>query len=79
MAHSLVHWRYLQDEALHRWRRTLLTIGGIALAIALVVLLDLLLGLGRDVGTTLLMVTHDRDIAARADVIIEIKDGRIEA
>jgi len=41
--------------------------------------LDLLLGLGRDVGTTLLMVTHDRDIAARADVIIEIKDGRIEA
>jgi len=42
MAHSLVHWRYLQDEALHRWRRTLLTIGGIALAVALVVLLDML-------------------------------------
>ncbi|MCX7144273.1 MAG: ABC transporter ATP-binding protein [Proteobacteria bacterium] len=41
--------------------------------------LDLLLGLGKDVGTTLLMVTHDRDIAAKADVIIEIKDGRIEA
>jgi len=41
--------------------------------------LDLLLGLGKDVGTTLLMVTHDRDIAARADVIIELKDGRIEA
>lgn len=39
--------------------------------------LDLLFGLGRDTGTTLLMVTHDRDIAARADVIIEIKDGRI--
>jgi putative ABC transport system ATP-binding protein len=40
--------------------------------------LDLLLGLGRNTGTTLLMVTHDRDIASRADVIIEIKDGRIE-
>lgn len=39
--------------------------------------LDLLLSLGRDAGTTLFMVTHDPDIAARADVIVEIKDGRI--
>jgi len=40
--------------------------------------LDLLLGISRDSGTTLLMVTHDRDIAARAQRIVEIKDGRIE-
>lgn len=39
--------------------------------------LDLLLSLGRDAGTTLFMVTHEPDIAARADVIVEIKDGRI--
>lgn len=40
--------------------------------------LDLLLGLGRDAGTTLLMVTHDLDIAGKADAVIEIKDGRID-
>ncbi len=40
--------------------------------------LDLLLGLGRSAGTTLLMVTHDLDTAAKADRIIEIKDGRID-
>lgn len=40
--------------------------------------LELLLGLGRSAGTTLLMVTHDLETAARADRIIEIKDGRID-
>jgi len=39
---------------------------------------DLLLGLSRDMGTTLLMVTHDIDIAARADRKITIRDGRID-
>jgi len=39
---------------------------------------DLLIGLGRDSGTTLLMVTHDLDIAAKADKKIEIRDGRID-
>jgi putative ABC transport system ATP-binding protein len=38
---------------------------------------DLLTGLCRDIGTTLLMVTHDMDIAARADRIIEIKNGKV--
>jgi putative ABC transport system ATP-binding protein len=40
-------------------------------------ILDLLLELGRAHGTTLLMVTHDRDVAGRADTIIEMKDGTI--
>jgi len=38
---------------------------------------DLLTGLCRDIGTTLLMVTHDMDIAAKADRIIEIKNGKV--
>ena len=38
---------------------------------------DLLTGLTRDIGTTLLMVTHDMDIAARADRIIEMKNGKV--
>jgi len=39
---------------------------------------ELLIGLCRNIGTTLLMVTHDLDIAAKADKIIEIKNGRID-
>lgn len=39
--------------------------------------LELLLGLGRANATTLLMVTHDLDIAGKADKLIEMKDGRI--
>jgi len=39
--------------------------------------LELLLGLGRTHGTALLMVTHDRDVAAKAGNIVEMKDGRI--
>jgi len=38
---------------------------------------DLLTGLCRDIGTTLIMVTHDMDIAAKADRIIEIKNGKV--
>jgi putative ABC transport system ATP-binding protein len=30
-------------------------------------------------GTTLIVVTHDMDVAARADRIVEVRDGRIVA
>ena len=39
--------------------------------------LDLLLALSRARKTTLLIVTHDLDIASKADMVIEMKDGRI--
>jgi putative ABC transport system ATP-binding protein len=39
--------------------------------------LKLLLDLGRTHGTGLLMVTHDRDIAAKAGNVVEMIDGRI--
>jgi putative ABC transport system ATP-binding protein len=41
-------------------------------------ILDLLLDLGRAHGTTLLMVTHDLDVAARAGIVVEMKDGQIQ-
>ena len=41
--------------------------------------LELLLGLRRESGTTLVLVTHDPSIAARADRIVRIKDGMIAA
>ncbi len=41
--------------------------------------LDLLLEMGRAHATTLLVVTHDPDIAAKADMVIEMKDGRIQS
>jgi putative ABC transport system ATP-binding protein len=39
--------------------------------------LDVLIDLGRTHGTSLLMVTHDSDVAARADHVVEMKDGKI--
>lgn len=42
MARPLLHWRYLGREAGHRWRRTILTVAGIAMAVTLVLLLDVL-------------------------------------
>lgn len=42
MAQGLIHWRYLGAEVTHRWKRTALTVAGIAMAVALVVLLDVL-------------------------------------
>jgi putative ABC transport system ATP-binding protein len=40
--------------------------------------LDLLLDMSRTFATTLLVVTHDAEIAAKADMIIEMKNGRIQ-
>jgi predicted ABC-type transport system involved in lysophospholipase L1 biosynthesis ATPase subunit len=40
-------------------------------------ILELLLEMSRAHATTLVVVTHDRDIAAKADTIIEMKDGRV--
>jgi len=39
---GFVHWRYLGSELAYRWRRTLLLVGGVALAATLVALLDIL-------------------------------------
>jgi putative ABC transport system permease protein len=37
-----VHWRYLASELSYRWKRTVLLVGGIALAATLVAMLDIL-------------------------------------
>ena len=39
--------------------------------------LDLLLGRNREAGTTLVMVTHDSQIAQRADRRIYLRDGSV--
>lgn len=41
-------------------------------------IMQLLLRLNREGGTTLIIVTHDADIAAYAQRIIHIRDGRVE-
>lgn len=41
--------------------------------------LDLLLSLNREERTTLVLVTHDRELAAYADRVILLKDGRVVA
>lgn len=38
---------------------------------------DLLFDLNKDQGTTLIIVTHDRELAARCDRIIELKNGKL--
>ncbi len=40
-------------------------------------IMDLLLALNRDQGVTLILVTHDPNIAAQAERIIRLKDGQI--
>ena len=39
--------------------------------------IDLLLAMHREIGATLIMVTHDRDAASRLDRQIHLRDGRI--
>ena len=41
-------------------------------------IIDLLLGLARAQGTTLLAVTHDASVAARGDRVLHIRDGALE-
>lgn len=41
--------------------------------------IDLLFGLNKTLGSTLVIVTHDADLAARCDIQILIKDGQILA
>ena len=40
-------------------------------------MLDLLLALNRQEGTTLVLVTHDQELAGHADRRILLRDGRI--
>jgi putative ABC transport system ATP-binding protein len=40
-------------------------------------IIDLLFALNRERGTTLLLVTHDATLAARADRVVSLRDGRI--
>jgi putative ABC transport system ATP-binding protein len=41
-------------------------------------IMDLLLGLNRERGTTLIFVTHDSEIAARTQRVIRLRDGLVE-
>jgi putative ABC transport system ATP-binding protein len=41
--------------------------------------MELIAGLNRDRGITVLMVTHEHDIAARARRTVHFKDGRVES
>jgi putative ABC transport system ATP-binding protein len=41
-------------------------------------ILDLLCGLVRKSGLTLVMVTHDLEVASRADRIVHLRDGIIQ-
>ena len=41
--------------------------------------LDLLISLNQREGTTLVLVTHDRTLAARADRIVTLSDGKVVA
>jgi len=38
---------------------------------------DMLFGYNRNNGVTLIIVTHDADLAAKCDILINIKDGKV--
>lgn len=40
---------------------------------------DMLFGYNRDNGVTLIIVTHDQDLAKKCDMLINIKDGQVES
>lgn len=40
---------------------------------------DMLFGYNRDQGVTLIIVTHDPELAAKCDILVNIKDGNIES
>jgi putative ABC transport system ATP-binding protein len=40
--------------------------------------IDLILGLHRDFGTTLVLVTHDPSLASRMERVISLRDGRVD-
>ena len=41
-------------------------------------IMDLFVSLNKEKGTTMIMVTHDREVAKKADRIIHILDGRVK-
>jgi putative ABC transport system ATP-binding protein len=41
--------------------------------------MDLLTGLNRDLGITVIMVTHEHDMAAYARTIVHFRDGLVES
>jgi putative ABC transport system ATP-binding protein len=42
-------------------------------------IIELLLAVNRSRNTTLILVTHDAELAARADVSVALRDGRVVA
>jgi putative ABC transport system ATP-binding protein len=41
--------------------------------------MDLILGLAKERGTTLVLITHDKNLAQRCDRTLTMRDGRLEA